>query len=255
MRTFLKTFSMLVAIISFCASCTNDIVSDETKSSNFDKELSSYVATQRAILNKRKAITRAEGHLTFEELVAMACEIDSTSRAFYEAHPELTAQISGEITLEDIEIMKLDTDSLQAFVDRNFSKDISKIVDANINDKEIKDNNVLLPRFGDSEVDKTLKANLNVSQEFNDMVTNNIQPPTPLKATQSYCKGQYNNRIGGCKTSYYRTIALTTICAALFSPITGAGAAAAASLSYSLAIYDYQNCLDDAYKSYADCLR
>lgn len=51
MRTFLKTFSMLVAIISFCASCTNDIVSDETKSSNFDKELSSYVATQRAILN------------------------------------------------------------------------------------------------------------------------------------------------------------------------------------------------------------
>ena len=129
-------YVLVFCVLSFIVgltSCNNEQTADNTqRERNFDRDLNLYVASQESIINGI-GHTRADGNLTYDDLVAMAEKLDSTSKAFYKAHPEVKLRIKENPSKEELEIMSMDADSLLAFVNRNFSPEVENIVRANLN--------------------------------------------------------------------------------------------------------------------------
>lgn len=255
MKQLITNLIFVVSLVLSITSCASEANSDLTRIDNdsFRKVLSEYMESQRKVMNKAKAQTRSNQKITFDNLVKIACELDSISKAFYTEHPELIYEIKENITEDQLCILATDADSLQAFVDRNLPSDISQQIKAYFDGKQIKIAKTPINNTDDKK-SATLKANIELSTELNQIVISNIEPQQANKTKREYCLNRYNKRIGGCQQSYYTNIAFATVCVAASIPTTY-GAAAIATIAYGLAIDAYQDCLDDAYSSYIDCLK
>ncbi len=140
MKQLITNLIYVVSLVLSITSCASEVNSDLTRIDNesFRKVLSEYMESQRKVMNKAKAQTRSNKKITSENLVKIACELDSISKAFYTEHPELIYEIKENITEDQLCILATDADSLQAFVDRNLPSDISQQIKAYFDGKQIK---------------------------------------------------------------------------------------------------------------------
>lgn len=232
--------------------CNSGDTTDCTQITNdFDKELNDYIASQEATISSVK--TRANGNLTYNDLVAMAEKLDSTSKAFYKAHPEVKMQVNENLSKEEIEIMSMDADSLLAFVNRNFSPKVGKMMQANLKGQPYKFSDGLPSDMLVSNSEKTLLANLKISNEFATVVNGSIGSGNIVRNSPKVCYEKYLKRLDNCKQSFFIAVAFTTFGAIVTSP-SGLGLTVTYA-SYCYALYAYDNCQKDAYSSYQDCLK
>lgn len=249
-----KPFFLIAAFVAMFSlvSCGTDDGVEKTKVANlseFDKDLNEYVTTMEDILSAG-TVTRAAGDsVSYEELLRIAASIDSTSQKFYQDHPQI-AEALPKLPEEYIEVMRVDVDTLLAFVKANYSEEFYQNFVAHIFTKN--ENARYIPLSSTvSDVDKTLNANLYIYSNFKNLAGNSSQLPL-LKNKEQKCFSEYLSRRNGCYATFCGDIGLIAINVAKTPTTDGM---VVGTLSTLMAVYSYYSCLNDAKAIYDLCVK
>ena len=242
-----KLFLLIAAFVAMLAlvSCGADDGVENTKvvnMSEFDKDLNDYVTTMENILSEG-TVTRAAGDsVTYEELLNIAASIDSTTLKFYQDHPQI-AEALPKLPEEYIELMKVDVDTLLAFVKANYSDEFYQKFVTQIYTKNENARYIPMPSTA-SDVDKTLNANLYIYGNFKNLAGNTLQITGPCEDKGRKCWIDYLSRTDECQKALCDEIGCLVLGAFVTSP-TMAGTIVY-TLSTLMASFQYWLCSSDA---------
>ena len=251
-----KPFFLIAAFVAMLTlvSCGADDGVENTKVANtseFDKDLNDYVTTMEDILSEG-TVTRAAGDsVTYEELLSIAASIDSTTLKFYQDHPQI-ADALPKLPEEYIELMKVDVDTLLAFVKANYSDEFYQNFVTHIYTKNENARYIPMPSTA-SDVDKTLNANLYIYGNFKNLVGNTLQITGPCEDKERKCWNDYLSKRNLCYTTFCGEIGLLVF--NVYKTLPSVPGAVVYTLNTLMAVYSYYRCLNDATTIYELCVK
>lgn len=251
-----KPFFLIAAFVAMLTlvSCGADDGVENTKVANtseFDKDLNDYVTTMEDILSEG-TVTRAAGDsVTYEELLSIAASIDSTTLKFYQDHPQI-ADALPKLPEEYIELMKVDVDTLLAFVKANYSDEFYQNFVTRIYTKNENARYIPMPSTA-SDVDKTLNANLYIYGNFKNLVGNTLQITGPCEDKERKCWKEYISRRDECQKALCNEIGCLVVGVLVSLPTPAE--VVLCTLSTLMSVYSYYSCLNDAKTIYDLCVK
>lgn len=250
-----------VAMVFVMVSCGQDakVAQSQSIEENLYEDIANYSAAKKAVLNT--CLTRtASDTISYEKMLVMSEKLDSISRAFNEAHPKFANRVIKKIQYEDLEIMRVEPDSLLAFVKANYSSGVYNCVYENLKKYGYKSSEKLT--IAPSENYNKLESNddfyidnVKTSTDLADkVVTWNKNSQTSNSSKNSRCLAQYKEDCKNCNIAYVVDCVVAGLCIAVSTPTTAVGGLCAA---YSLveAYNDYLDCCSDAKRFYNLCLK
>lgn len=249
----------IAIFIACCSMSCNSSFTDEhyqQEEKGFEDSFASFKAAKRTVLNS-VATRSANDTLSYNDMIVMAEELDSLNKAFYHSHPKLAKRVRKVVESDQVEIMKINPDSLMSFVKDNYSDEIYNCVRGHLVKAGCLSSIYNLKTTGatvSTQDDRFIVDNIETTLEFAGKTKWDKNPNFSYKTKTEYCLDQYKNRKSNCYKSYITNCVIAGLGIVVSAPST-VGAAVVWTVSVSLVCEAYRECLYDAYCSYMDCLK